>query len=143
MKTGEKHKTVQNTSPIAKLIDPMMEPSQERACNNIIQTSKTPFSSSTSTDYVFISEGFNITTCDQTRTNQPTTSHLLQKYLQKDEEVRSDKISLKAINTDSRLLGLLRGSMKKFTGGSALNILQLIFKLGGSFVDFHVLHNME
>ena len=109
---------VQNTSPTAKLMDPMIEPSQEQACDNIIKTSKTSICSSTSTDYVFISEDFSITTCDQTTTNQPTTSHLLQKYLQKDEEVRSDKIYFKAINTDSRLLGLLRGSMKKFTGGS-------------------------
>ena len=57
--------------------------------------------------------------------------------------MRSDKRSLKEINTDSRLLGLLRGSMKKFTGGSVLTVLQLIFKLGGSFVDFEDLHNVE
>ena len=65
-----KHKIVQNTSPTAKLMDPMIEPSQEQACNNIIKVSKTSVSSSTSTDYVFISESFNITIGDQTTTNR-------------------------------------------------------------------------
>ena len=49
-------------------MDQMIEPSQEQACNKIIKTSKTPVSSSTSTDYVFISESFSITTSDQTKT---------------------------------------------------------------------------
>ena len=65
-----KHKTVQNTSPTAKLMDPMIEPSQEQACNNIIKVSKTSVSSSTSMDYVFISESFIITTGDQTTSNR-------------------------------------------------------------------------
>ena len=64
-----KHKTVQNTSPTAKLMDPMIEPSQGKICNNIIRASKTSISSSTSTDYVFISKSFSITTCNQ---QQPT-----------------------------------------------------------------------
>ena len=70
MKIGEKHKTVQNTSPTAKLMDPMIDPSQEQACNNIIKISKTSICSSTSQDYVLISESFNITAYDQTITNQ-------------------------------------------------------------------------
>ena len=47
-----KHKTIQNTSPTARLMDPMIEPSQEYAWNNIIRASKTSISSSTSIDYV-------------------------------------------------------------------------------------------
>ena len=38
-----KHKTVQNTSPTAKLMDPMIEPSQEQACNNIIKIPRLQF----------------------------------------------------------------------------------------------------
>ena len=56
-----KHKTVQNTSPTAKLMDPMIDPSQEKSCNNIIKTSKTSICSST----VLISESLNITARDQ------------------------------------------------------------------------------
>ena len=65
----EKHVTVQNTSPTAKLMNPVIEPSQEQTCNNIIKTSKTSICSSNSKDYVLISESFNITACDQ---QQPT-----------------------------------------------------------------------
>ena len=61
----EKYITVQNTSPTAKLMNPMIEPSQEQTCNNLIKTSKTSICSSTSKDYVLISESFNITACDQ------------------------------------------------------------------------------
>ena len=71
MKTGEKHKTVQNTSPTTKLMNPMIETSQEQTCNNIIKISKTSICSSTSKDYVLISESFNITACDQ----QQQTAH--------------------------------------------------------------------
>ena len=60
-----KHLIVQNTSPTTKLMDPMIEPSQEQACNNIIRASKTSISSSTSTDYVFILESSSITTGNQ------------------------------------------------------------------------------
>ena len=76
-----KHKKFQNTSPTAKLMDPMIEPSQEQACNNIIKVSKTSICSSTSTDYVFISKSFSITTCDQTTTNNQPLTHLLKKYI--------------------------------------------------------------
>ena len=68
------HQTVQNTTPTAKLMDPMIEPSQEQACNNIIKAFKTSICSSTSMDYVFISKSFSITTCDQTTTNNFSSS---------------------------------------------------------------------
>jgi len=55
-------------------MDPMIEPSQEQACNNIIKISKTSICSSTSTDYVFTSKSFSITTCDQTTTNSFSSS---------------------------------------------------------------------
>ena len=36
-------------------MDPMIEPSQEQACNKIMKASKNLVSSSTSMDYIFIS----------------------------------------------------------------------------------------
>ena len=69
-----KHKTIQNTSPKAKLMDPMIEPSQEQACNNIIRASKTSISSSTSADYVL----FQRVSVLQLVINQPTNQQRLQ-----------------------------------------------------------------
>ena len=47
-----KHKTVQNTSPTAKLMDPVIEPSQEQACNNIIRLPRLQFLPQLQIDYV-------------------------------------------------------------------------------------------
>ena len=71
-----KHKTIHNTSPTSKLMDPMIEPSQKQACNNIIRASKTSISSSTSPYYVL----FQKVSVLQLVINQPL-SHLPQKYL--------------------------------------------------------------
>ena len=72
-----KHQTVQNTSPTAKLMDPMIEPSQEKACFNIIKLPRLQFLPQLQTDYVL----FQRVSILQLVNNQPTTSHLLQKYL--------------------------------------------------------------
>ena len=77
-----KHKTVQNTSPTAKLMDPMIEPSQEQACNNIIKASKTSICSSTSTDYVLFQRVSVLQlVINPQPPKQPTISHFLQQYL--------------------------------------------------------------
>ena len=65
--------------------------------------------------------------------NQPLT-HLLQKYIQKNEEVRSDKISPTTINTELMASWPLKGSMKKLTiGVFCIKCFYINIKLGGSF----------
>ena len=71
-----KHQTIHNTSPTAKLMDPMIEPSQEQACLNIIKLPRLQFILQLQTNYVL----FQRVSVLQLVTNQ-RTSHLLQKYL--------------------------------------------------------------
>ena len=47
-----KHQIVQNTSPTAKLMDPIIELSQEQACNSIIKLPRLQFLPQLQTDYV-------------------------------------------------------------------------------------------
>ena len=68
--------------------------------------------------------------------NQPF-SHLLQKYLQKNEEVRSNKISPREINIVLMASQPLRGSMEKRID-ILIVLMDLHLKLSsvGAFVDF-------
>ena len=68
MKIGENIKKIQNTSPTAKLMDPMIEPSQEQACNNIIKLPRLQFLPQIRTDYVL----FQRVSVLQLVRNQPT-----------------------------------------------------------------------
>ena len=67
----KKNQTVQNTSPTTKLRDPMIEPSQEQACQNIIKLPRLQFLLQLQTDYVLF-QRFSVL---QLVINQPT-SHL-------------------------------------------------------------------
>ena len=105
----------------------MIEPSQEQAFNSIIKTSKTSICFQLQQTCIFISESFNVTTCDQTATNNQQLLFFyrgIYRIMRKWNLKRSPK----TINTVSRLRGLLRGSMEKFTGGSLYYLFTINIK---------------
>ena len=73
-----KHKIVQNTSPTAKLMDPMIEPSQSQACNNIIRAPRLQFVLQLQqTMYLFQ----RVSVLQLVIKQQPTIARLLLRYL--------------------------------------------------------------
>ena len=90
---------------MAKLRDPVIEPSQIQACHNTIKLPTFQYLLQTSSDYVLFQKSFSVTTSEQP-TNQPTFTMKSPMRFYRRMRRSKEKRSKDSINTDLVFLGL-------------------------------------